>query len=177
MKEIDAVLIIAASEVDSNLYYASRFLAPDPFIFFWERRKGEPGEKFLLMSDLEIDRAKSESSVDRVLSYSLYEERAQKKGIERPSLIDVLDQALSERGMRALLVPETFPLEYGDRLREKGYLLHTKPEPFFERRAVKSAEELEHIRETQRYTEEAVHAAMDVLRRSEIREDLIYFEG
>jgi Xaa-Pro aminopeptidase len=177
MKKIDAILIIAASEVDSNLYYAARFLAPDPFIFFWERMNGEAGEKFLLMSDLEIDRAKSESSVDRVLSYSLYEERAQKKGIERPSLVDVLDQALSERGLRALLVPGTFPLEYADRLREKGYLLQTKPEPFFEERAVKSPRELEHIRETQRHTEEAVHAAMDILRRSEIRGELIYFEG
>jgi Xaa-Pro aminopeptidase len=28
-----ASLIIAASEVDSNLYYACRFMAPDPFVF------------------------------------------------------------------------------------------------------------------------------------------------
>jgi hypothetical protein len=28
---MDALLIIAASENDANLYYASGFLAPDPF--------------------------------------------------------------------------------------------------------------------------------------------------
>jgi Xaa-Pro aminopeptidase len=177
MREIDAVLIIAASEIDSNLYYATHFLAPDPFIFLWERKNAGPGEKYLLMSDLEIDRAKRESTVERVLSYSLYEERAKKKGVERPSLVDVLDQVLTERGVRALLVPGTFPLEYGDRLREKGYLLQTKPEPFFEERAVKSPGEIEHIRETQRHTEEAVQCAMDILRRSEIRRDLVYYEG
>ncbi len=41
------ILIIAASETDANLYYATRFLAPDPFIFL--RIKGE---KMLIMSDL-----------------------------------------------------------------------------------------------------------------------------
>ena len=48
-----ASLIIAASEVDSNLYYACRFMAPDPFVFL---QVG--GRKVLLMSDLEVDRAR-----------------------------------------------------------------------------------------------------------------------
>ena len=54
-----AVLIIAASEPDANLYYATRFIAPDPFVFL---QIG--GEKVLLMSDLEVDRARSQSSAD-----------------------------------------------------------------------------------------------------------------
>lgn len=29
----DAIVIISTSEIDSNLYYATRFAAPDPFIF------------------------------------------------------------------------------------------------------------------------------------------------
>src|SRR2546427_9381242 len=63
------ILIIAASETNSNLYYATRFLAPDPFIFF--RIKGE---RILIMSDLEVDRARATATVDTVLSYSEYEE-------------------------------------------------------------------------------------------------------
>jgi Xaa-Pro aminopeptidase len=176
-EEIDAILIVAGSETDSNLYYATRFLAPDPFIFFWLIESGAPGKKVLLMSDLEIDRAKSESSADRVLSYSEYETRAQKRGIEKPGLADVLSEALSEFGAQRLLVPGTFPLEQGDKLREKGYRLRTKREPFFEERAVKSSEEVKAIGETQRATEEAVEAAMEILRRAEIRGDRIYHEG
>ena len=30
---VDARLIIAASETDANLFYATRFLAPDAFVF------------------------------------------------------------------------------------------------------------------------------------------------
>ena len=31
------LLIIAASEIDSNLYYATRFLAPDAFVYLDNR--------------------------------------------------------------------------------------------------------------------------------------------
>ncbi|HEY7533209.1 MAG TPA: aminopeptidase P family protein, partial [Nitrospiraceae bacterium] len=66
-----ATLFIAASENDSNLYYATRFIAPDPFIYLEIK-----GERVLVMSDLELDRAKAQASVDRVLSYSEIEEKA-----------------------------------------------------------------------------------------------------
>ncbi|HIC04646.1 MAG TPA: aminopeptidase P family protein, partial [Nitrospirales bacterium] len=46
-----ATLIIAASEVDANLYYATKFLAPDPFIFIEIENT-----TMLVMSDLEVDR-------------------------------------------------------------------------------------------------------------------------
>ena len=53
MTQDQATLMIAASELDSNLYYATRFIAPDPFVFLEVK-----GERVLVMSDLEIDRAK-----------------------------------------------------------------------------------------------------------------------
>ena len=44
MSDTPASLIIAASEHDSNLYYACRFLAPDAFVFLQVdgRRLAEP---------------------------------------------------------------------------------------------------------------------------------------
>ena len=65
-----ATLMVAASESDSNLYYATRFVAPDPFIFLEVK-----GERLMVMSDLELDRARSQATVDRVLSYSEIERR------------------------------------------------------------------------------------------------------
>ena len=63
MPDHDAILFISASEIDSNLYYACRFLAGDPFVY---TEIGE--EKILLMSDLERGRAKDEARVDTILS-------------------------------------------------------------------------------------------------------------
>jgi len=64
---IDAQLIYSASETDANMLWATRFFAPDPFIFIKKSRK-----TYLVMNDLEIDRAESQASVNNVLSYSEY---------------------------------------------------------------------------------------------------------
>ncbi len=171
MTEPQALLIIAASEVDANLYYACRFLAPDPFVFL---RVG--GTTLLLMSDLEIDRARSEARVDEVCSLSAYESKARQRW-EAPHLIDTLSLLLEERGVGALTVPANFPVEYADRLREKGVRVTPKPDPFFPERLIKSEEEIAAIQATQRHTEAALEAALNVLRESKIRGEYVYWRG
>jgi len=169
----DAIVMIAASEIDSNLYYATGFLAPDPFIFI---QCGE--EKILVMSDLEVDRARSQGRVDTVLSYSAYEARLRESGTKPPGLLDVLDMVLRERKARRLLVPGNFWIEYADSLRARGYTLTVKREPFFEERVVKSEEEIEHITATQRATEEAVDAAVGAIRSAKVgSDDFLYLDG
>lgn len=69
-------LIIAGSETDANMYYASRFIAPDPFVYFQIR-----GKKYLLMSDLEVDRAKEEAKVNKVISTSKLAADFRKEGL------------------------------------------------------------------------------------------------
>ena len=162
----DAIVMIAASETDSNLYYTTGFLAPDPFIFI---QCGE--EKILVMSDLEVDRARSQGRVDTVLSYSAYEARLRESGTKPAGLLDVLDMVLLERKARRLLVPGNFGIEHADSLRARGYTLTAKREPFFEERVVKSEEEIEHIIATQRATEEAVDAAMEAIRAARVGGD------
>jgi Xaa-Pro aminopeptidase len=169
----DAIVMIAASEIDSNLYYATGFLAPDPFIFI---QCGE--EKILVMSDLEVDRARSQGRVDTVLSYSAYEARLRESGTKPPGLLDVLDMVLRERKARRLLVPGNFGIEYADSLRARGYTLTVKREPFFEERVVKSEEEIEQITATQRATEEAVDAAVSAIRSAKVgSDDFLYLDG
>ena len=65
----DALLMIGASDRAADLYYATRFRAPDPFVFLWTT-----GEKILLANSLEIDRARDQARVDRVLAYADYED-------------------------------------------------------------------------------------------------------
>ncbi len=166
------VLMIACSETDANMYYATNFLAPDNFIYLQAN-----GRSFLLMSDLEVDRARAQSKVDEVLSYSDYESRTKKKGIDRPELIDVVHLLLEEQKVDALTVPTNFPLEYGDALRVRGVKLSIKREPFFERRAIKTPEEVSAIRTTQIAIEEAVDEAFDLLRQAEIVGGVLYLDG
>ena len=167
-----ATLFIAASEQDSNLYYATKFMAPDPFIYLELK-----GERLLVMSDLEMDRARAEASVDRVLSYSEVEQKAKKQGIKDPTAVDIVHVVLKESKIRRLLVPANFPIIHAARLQERGYSLKPKRDPFYEQRVVKTAEEVRHIEAAQRATEEAVAAAHAMLRKVEIKGEQLWLDG
>src|SRR3970040_949603 len=97
MNNDQAIFMIANSGVDSNLYYATKFLAPDPFIFIQTN-----GRKTLVMSDLELDRAKAQAHVDTVSAYSQYEQRLKADGVTSPSLVDVVETVLKEQGIQQL---------------------------------------------------------------------------
>jgi Xaa-Pro aminopeptidase len=167
-----ATLFIAASEGDSNLYYATKFVAPDPFIYLEIK-----GERLLVMSDLEMDRAKAQASVDRVLSYSEIERRTKEQGVKEPATIDIVHCILREAGIRHLLVPANFPFIHATRLQELGYSLKPKRDPFYEGRVVKTAEEVRYIEAAQRATEEAVASAHAALRQATIRDQALWLDG
>ena len=111
----DALLMIGASENYADLYYATRFRAPDPFVFLWTA-----SEKLILANNLEIDRARDQARVDRVLPYAQYEEQTKQKGVEQPNAKDVLLELLRDLGMQKLQVPAEFPLGTADFLRGEG---------------------------------------------------------
>jgi len=166
-----ARLIIAASEADSNLYYACRFLAPDPFVYL-----EVGGRKILLMSDLEVDRARAQARVDEVLSLSEWEAKAKQRWAQ-PRLTDTVSLLLEGYGVKAVEVPADFPLEAADRLRERGVTVTARSHPFFPQRLIKTAEEVAAIEQTQRHTESALEAALNVLRESDVRGDAVIWKG
>lgn len=167
-----ATLFIAASEQDSNLYYATRFIAPDSFIYMEIK-----GERLLVMSDLEMDRARAQASVDRVLSYSELEQNAKAQGIKSPTTVDIVHVVLKEFKIRRLSVPANFPFIHATRLQELGYSLKPKRDPFYEQRVVKTADEIRHIETAQRATEEAVAAAFETVRRATIEGEWLHLDG
>ncbi len=167
-----AVLFYVASEQDSNLYYATRFVAPDPFLYLEIK-----GERLLVMSDLEMDRARSQATVDRVLSYSEWEQRVKDAGVAKPGAMDVAHAILSQAGITSILVAQTFPFGQAQKLQALGYQVTSKPDPFYEQRVIKSAEEVAHIEAAQRATELAVEAAHDALRAAIPRDGILWESG
>ena len=81
-------LIVATSEHDPDMLYATRFFAPDPFIFL-ERH----GKRTLVLSDLEIDRGRKQAEADEFLPYSSFEKEVQGKGRKAPPYEKVLARA------------------------------------------------------------------------------------
>jgi len=171
-KREQAILIIAASERNANLYYATHFIAPDPFVFIQIK-----GRKFLLMSDLEVDRARFESEVDEVFSTSKLAGHYQKRIGKRPGFLDLLEDFLRQKKVKSLLVPADFPIAYADPLRKRKFWIATKPEPFFESRTIKTSHEIRSIEVVQRHTEAACRAACETIARSQIRKGKLFYKG
>src|ERR1700739_1898057 len=99
---IDARLIYSASESDSNMLWATRFFAPDPFIFIQKR-----GKTYLVMNDLEIDRARSQTRVYKILSYSDYTRRCQQRGVQFPDPAQILAEVFKDLRITSVQVPST----------------------------------------------------------------------
>ncbi len=169
MSSDKAILIIADSERDSNMYYATGFPAPDPFVYI---RKDN--EKIMITSDLELDRAKSQSNADKVLSLSQYERIVKKKGNRLAGLIEIVAESLREMDITKLLVPANFSVEYADFLRKNGFRLEVKKEPFFDSREIKDEEEIGHIVTTLRNTEKALEKAIDCIRKSNVKDGFLF---
>ncbi len=172
MTDDRALLMIAASETDSNLFYATRFIAPDPFVFVQLK-----GERLMLMSDLEMDRARSQATVDRVISYSEVERAVRAQGLSDPGTIDIVHAVLQPAGIKRLLVPANFSYAYALRLQQLGYQLELQSGPLFPSRAIKTVEEVHYVEAAQRATERAVAAAHAALRQAEVRNGFIWLNG
>lgn len=171
VKKKSAVLMMyAASEYDSNLYYAVKFSVPDPFPFFQIN-----GRKIILMSDLELNRAQKQAKVDEVVSYSDIQIKAKKTGIEKPGVADVTAYFLKSKKIMKVLVPDNFNIGLADALRKRGIGVESKPDPFFEERVLKSKEEVRMITQSLRYTEAAIHKLEDLLKKSKIKGKFIYY--
>ena len=161
-----ARLIIADSEKNANLYYATRFLAPDPFIFAQVN-----GRRMAVMSDLEVDRAKAQAKIDEVLSYTKLSQQAKQRGIAEPTMMDVVDELLRGHGIKTIEVPGDFGFVYAEALRKRGYGIEPRPEPFFPERMIKSEEEIGELIEALRITEDALETAIELIRNAEITSD------
>ena len=169
MSNDTAILIIADSERDSNMYYATGFPAPDPFVYIQKNN-----EKIMITSDLELDRAKSQSKADKILSLSKYERIAKKQGGNFSGFIEVVATALREMDIKTLQIPANFSVEYADFLRKNGFKLEVKKEPFFDSREIKDKEEIGHIVATLRNTEKALEKAIDCIKKSTVQNGFLF---
>src|SRR6266436_7434150 len=89
------LLIVAASETDPDMLYATKFFAPDPFIFLQKN-----GKRTLVLSDLEIDRGRKQAKADEFVMFSQLEREVQGKSKKAPPYEKVLAHFLRKRGIK-----------------------------------------------------------------------------
>jgi Xaa-Pro aminopeptidase len=167
------ILLYADSESNANILYATKFFCPDPFIYI----QTASGRRILVMSDLEIDRARKQTTVNQVLSLSKYTGIAKARYRRTPGPADVIAVALRDLKIRGVRIPEDFPAGVADRLRKNGIGVTVVTGPFFTSRIIKTPAEVKEIRKTMAITEKGLQAGIDVVRKSSIRNGWVYYRG
>jgi Xaa-Pro aminopeptidase len=147
------------------MLYATRFFAPDPFLFVQKGRR-----RILVMSDLEIDRARKQASVDRVLAWSRYQKALEAAG-RKATPAAVIEAVLRELGLRRIEVPSRFPLGLAEELRRRGVHLRVRPDPFWPQREVKRQDEVRAIAQALRAAEAGLAAGIAALRGCRVGRD------
>lgn len=161
MKNEPPRLIVADSESSPDMLYATRFFAPDAFVFLEKN-----GRTFVLLSDLEVDRGRRDARVHEVVAYSDVA-RALPRGVQS-AFADVVAEFLHSRKVRSVRVPAAFPLGLAEQLVKRGVKLRAAEGLFFREREWKSDAELRQIGRALRITEAGMARAMEVLRAAEI---------
>jgi len=155
------LLIVAASETDPDMLYATKFFAPDPFIFLQKN-----GKRILVLSDLEIDRGRKQAKADEFVMFSHLERETQGKSKKAPPYEKVLAHFLRKRGIRSAIVPSNFALGYAQELTANKIRVRATNGLFWPEREAKSEEEIEMIGGALRITETGLKRAIEVLKAS-----------
>jgi Xaa-Pro aminopeptidase len=166
-----ARLLFAASETEADMLYPTGFFAPDPFLFIQKGRR-----KILVMSDLEMDRARRQARVDRVMSWSKIAAPLEKNG-KKPAPADVIAAALAKVGLKRVDVPSSFPLGLAMELDERGVRLDLVADPFWPEREVKRPDEVRAIEASLRAAEAGLEAGIEALKSCRIRKGWLMRDG
>src|SRR5216110_1734094 len=157
----DTKLIVAPSDIDADMLYATKFWAGDPFIFLEQN-----GKRTIVLSDLEMGRGRRTAKVDEFVSFNQLEREVQGTAKQAPAYEKVLAHFLRKRGVKSAVVPANFPLGFARELAKDDVDLATTNGSFWPEREAKTDEELKLIGRALRITETGLARAMEVLKAS-----------
>lgn len=167
------LLMVADSERDADMLYAVRMFVPDPFIYLRLR-----GKAHIVMSDLEIDRARQCAPHCRILSLSQWQKKAQGTDAARPGFAQVIRHILKAKRLRKVRVPYSFPIGLARDLRRLKIKVKVGTGACFPERACKCAEEVKKISAALMMAEVGLAEGIQALKTSKIgRQRRIMYHG
>jgi len=178
-KGAKALLLVSESFKDVNMYYLTKFLAPDPFMLL----KKVDSPPTILVSAMEFERAKKESMVKDVRCYADYNYFNIVKAEKEPQVgvmkfyATVVKREIGKKSVIA--VPQSFSALLLDFLRSEGFNI----KPFYnlveKARETKEPDEISEMVAVQRVTEKATSEVIETISNCGIDSDgtLTYKKG
>lgn len=136
----DTLLMVADTDHNADMLYAVGLFIPDPFIYLRVN-----GQAHLILSDLEIDRARAHCRHCRVLSLSQIQARLRKEGSKKTGPAQVIRHLLRSKRISRVVVPYDFPHGLARELRDLRVKIKPQRGLVFPERRIKSADEVKKI--------------------------------
>jgi Xaa-Pro aminopeptidase len=153
------LLIYGSPELSADLFHAVPAGIIDPFLYVESN-----GRRAATVSQLDADKVSS-FGIEILDPYDLGADELLARGITRHEVdLELSKRACERLGVGRALVPPEFPVGLADHLRASGIELFVDPEPFVDKRRVKSPGEIEGIRRAQRAADEAMGVAARMIR-------------
>ena len=159
----DNLLMVADSEHDANMLYAVRMFVPDSFIYLRIN-----GKCHIVMNDLEIDRARKQARLCRVLSWTHYINKLKRNRVKSPGFATVIREILQEKRLRKVFVPNSFPHGLARELRRLKIKVKIREGHFFPERELKTADEVKKISASLMMAEVGLAEGIQALKNSRI---------
>lgn len=157
------LLIVADSERDANMLYAVRMFVPDPFIYLKLN-----GACHVVLSDLEIDRARKAARHCTIHSLTDFQERLRKSGVKRPGLAHVIRAVLKEHHTKKISVPPNFPHGLARQLRDLKVKVKLWKNESLPARELKTPQEVKKISAALMMAEVGLSEGIQVLKRAKV---------
>lgn len=167
-READALLLYSESYKNQNMYYLTRFLAPDPFILL--KRIDNPPT--IIVSTMEYPRAQKESIVKDVRPYTDYNpleiikaEKDPRMGVMK-LIASITTKELGEETV--ISVPYNFPTMVTDVLRKEGLTIKPMFNVIERARETKESDEIKEIKNVQEVVEKVTAEVINLIADSDI---------
>ncbi len=155
-------LLYAASGSNADQLYFGGFFAPDPYLAF-----GPRDHKVAVLNALEYGRALKESGYDTVLRLEEWLKKAREFfKREDAGIAHVVKLLIREYGIESFVTPPDFPAALLEKLRALKITVTVSETPLFPNRALKTKEEIGHLRDGCDASAAGLRAAEKALRRS-----------
>ena len=161
------LLIVSESMRNADMYYATRFLAADPFIYL---RVHHELRDILIVSQMEYERAKKESIVNEVRSTLDY-------GYDL-KMEEQIIKILQEEHIETIEVPKYFQLYTAEELRKNGIEVVPVDEmALTKEREIKDEQEITYMKKAQRACEKAMEIAIERIKKSTVNGNVLMEKG
>src|SRR5579872_4983500 len=167
------LLLVGDSLTNQNLYYKTRFLAGDSFVYVENEQR-----RAMVITPFEVQRARKESAVPEVLSFDEfgYWDLVRELGDRSKAWTETVARVAREFGGE-VKIEGNFPVYLADALRGGGIRLEIDPNLFIEQRRQKSREEIEAIAEAQQAGQKSMAQAFDILRQADVHLGVLHYNG